>query len=338
MTSKHLVVIGASAGGIDALRELAKRLPPDFPAPICVVLHTAPQSPGVLSDIVNRAGPLRAVTARPLQRLSTGVIHFAPPDHHIVVEPGRLRVTRGPKENRFRPAIDPLFRSAAQVYGPGAIGVILTGSLDDGTAGLWAIKKLGGVAIVQDPDEALFPAMPENARACVAVDFVLPLAGIAEVLARLVATPVHEMRDLVVPRHLAVEINIAKEQNAMDAGIEHIATPSPYSCPECHGVLLQLKEEGRLRFRCHTGHAYSPESLIAAVNEGMEASLWEAIRALEEGAMLMERFAEHARAHPNGDAASKRFVARARSAHAQAQSIHELLVAQEPLRTGTDST
>src|SRR3954464_3473658 len=163
MRNKHLVVIGASAGGIEALRVLVAALPPDFPAPIGIVLHTSPQSPGPLGSILSRSGPLPATNARDRERLKPGHIYVAPPDSHMLVEPGILRVTKGPRENRFRPAIDPLFRSAAQVYGPGSIGVLLTGSLDDGTAGLWTVKQLGGIAIVQDPADALFPSMPQNA-------------------------------------------------------------------------------------------------------------------------------------------------------------------------------
>src|SRR4051794_15988643 len=175
----HLVVIGTSGGGIEALRELAAGLPADFPAPIAVVMHTSPQAPGILPDILQRAGALPAVNAKNGERLRPGTIYVPPPDHHLLIEPGRVRISRGPRENRFRPAIDPLFRSAAQVYGPGAIGVLLTGSLDDGTAGLWAIKRLGGVAIVQDPADALFPDMPRSAIEHVEVDHVVPLADVA---------------------------------------------------------------------------------------------------------------------------------------------------------------
>ena len=157
---RHVVVIGASAGGIEALRTMVAALPRDFPAPVCVVVHTSPEGPGMLDGILARAGVLPATNARNHERLHPGHIYVAPPDFHLILEPGLLRVTKGPRENRFRPAIDPLFRSAAQVYGPQTIGVILTGGLDDGADGLWAVKRLGGTAIVQDPAEALFPSMP----------------------------------------------------------------------------------------------------------------------------------------------------------------------------------
>jgi two-component system, chemotaxis family, protein-glutamate methylesterase/glutaminase len=188
MAMQRIVVIGASAGGIEALRQLMSGLPPDFAAPVCVVLHVSPQSPGMLPQILNRAGPLQAVTAQEGMKLRAGVIYVAPSDHHLLVEPGSVRVRHGPKENRFRPAIDPLFRSAAQVYGPNALGVILSGNLDDGTAGLKTIKQLGGVAIAQDPGDALFPSMPRSALAHVAVDHCVPIDAMASLFVRVLTT------------------------------------------------------------------------------------------------------------------------------------------------------
>src|SRR5262245_7695839 len=179
MAAKRLVVIGASSGGIEALRTIAHNLPRSFKAAVCVVIHMAPDSPGVIDSILNKVGPLEAVAVKSCERLEEGRIYDAPPDHHLVVAPGVVRATKGPKENRARPAIDPLFRSAAQVFGPAAIGVVLTGSLDDGAAGLLTVKQLGGIAIVQDPSEALFPCMPRNALRSVAVDHVVPPADIA---------------------------------------------------------------------------------------------------------------------------------------------------------------
>lgn len=181
----EVVVVGTSSGGVEALRTLAGGLPRDFPSPICVVIHTSPDSPGFIHEIVGRATALATVLVREFSRPEPGTIYFAPPDYHLLIEPDGVRVTKGPKENRFRPAIDPLFRTAAEVYGPGAIGVILTGNLDDGTAGLAAIKTRGGTAIVQDPRDALFPAMPQNALSHVQVDYCVPLANIAPLLIEL---------------------------------------------------------------------------------------------------------------------------------------------------------
>src|SRR3954463_12262124 len=224
MSVTRLVVVGASAGGIDALSRLAAGLPADFPAAVCVVLHTSAQSPGVLDGILNRAGKLPAHAVKGGERPQPGPIYVAPPDHHLVVEPRRLRITKGPKENRFRPAIDPLFRSAAQVFGPMAIGVVLTGSPDDGTAGLWAIKQLGGTAIVQDPQEALYPSMPQSAIRHVKVDHVVRIADLAPLLVQL--TSVHrDVEAAAASKQLGVEVDIAKEKNAVEAGITEIAEP-----------------------------------------------------------------------------------------------------------------
>jgi len=235
------------------------------------------------------------------ERLRPGTIYVAAPDYHLVIEPGRIRGTKGPKENRFRPAIDPLFRSAAQVYGPGAVGVILTGNLDDGTAGLWTIKQLGGTAIVQDPAGAVCATMPESALRHVRVDHCVPLVDIAPLLAAAV-TETRDRGEFAVPDETRTEVDIAKERHPTDAGLQHIAEPSPYACPECHGVLLQLKGEGPIRFRCHTGHAYSIESLLAEVDEKIDDALWNAIRALEEAVLLWER-ATPLLAHAGGTAA-----------------------------------
>jgi two-component system chemotaxis response regulator CheB len=331
VSARHIVVIGASGGGIEALRTLVGGLPPDFPAPVCVVLHTSPQSPGLLDEILARAGPLPATNAVSGERLLPGRIYVAPPDFHLVIEPGRVRIAKGPRENRFRPAIDPLFRSAAQVYGPGAIGILLTGSLDDGTAGLWAIKQLGGTAIVQDPLDAVYPAMPQNAIDHVNVDHVRALGDIAPLLIELTAEPQPVAKTTFdVPELLKIEVDIAMEHNPIDAGLERIGEPSSYACPECHGVLLQLKEGARTRFRCHTGHAYSVASLLSAITEGIEDSLWNAIRALEEGQLLMGRMADHLETTHNRSGVEQ-LRERADEARRQSDVIRKLATEREPL-------
>jgi two-component system, chemotaxis family, protein-glutamate methylesterase/glutaminase len=334
MPPRQLVVIGTSAGGIEALRVLVTALPREFAAPIAVVMHTSPESPGILADILDRTGPLHAVQPRNGERLQAGRIYVAPPDFHLMIEPGIVRITKGPRENRFRPAIDPLFRSAAQVYGPAALGVILTGNLDDGTAGLWAIKQLGGVAIVQDPDDAMFPSMPRHALEHVPVDHRLPLAEIGRLLVRLTTARVEEAEPITVPKELEIEVKIAMERNAREAGFEEIAEPSKYACPECHGVLLQLKEAARIRFRCHTGHAYSADSLLAAVGDQIEDSMWNAIRSLEEGAMLMQQLAMHLQESHGADAQA--LVNRAQEAQAQSNQIRMLVTQRETLAATED--
>jgi two-component system, chemotaxis family, protein-glutamate methylesterase/glutaminase len=327
---QRIVVIGASSGGIEALRTLLAALPGDFPAAVCVVVHTAPQAPGVLPQIFARTSPLVVTNPRDGDALVPGRVYVAPPDRHLLVEPGRVRVTKGPKENRFRPAIDPLFRSAAQVFGPGAIGVVLTGSLDDGTSGLDVIKRLGGTAVVQDPADALYPSMPQSAIDHVAVDRVVRLADLAPLLVDLTRTRTEPWTGETVPVEVEVEVKIAKEENPVDAGLEQIGRPSPFACPECHGVLLQFNDAARPRFRCHTGHAYSIDSLVAAVSEGVEGSLWNAVRSLEEAGLLLHELAAHVeKGHDIGDAA--RLREQAEQARRQAEELRQLLNAREPL-------
>jgi two-component system, chemotaxis family, protein-glutamate methylesterase/glutaminase len=329
MSVTRVVVVGASSGGIDALTQLAAALPAEFPAAVCVVLHTSPQSPGVLDGILDRAGPLPARAVRGGERPQPGHIYVAPPDRHLVLEPNRLRLTKGPRENRFRPAIDPLFRSAAQVYGPAAVGVVLTGNLDDGTAGLWAIKQLGGVAIVQDPADAAYPAMPQSAINHVRVDHVVPLQTVAPLLARVVSMSPNQ-GGAVVSERINIEMKIAKEENAIDAGVEQLGQPSSYACPECHGVLLQIEEEGRVRFRCHTGHAYSADSLLAGINEAIEDALWNTVRAIDEGARYIRHLADHLQ--PQDRARAERFALEASQANSQSEAVRQLVTRREALK------
>lgn len=291
---KDIIVIGASSGGIEALRVLVGALPADLAASLFVVMHTSPESSALLAQILNHFGKLPARSATDGERIRRGTIYVAPPDRHLLIEPNRVRVTRGPKENRFRPAIDPLFRSAAQTYGPRVVGVILTGYLDDGTAGLWTVKRLGGTAVVQDPADALVPFMPLNAVTHVTVDYCLPLEEIAPLLVRLTTEAAEEKGVFQALKQVDIEVNIAKQQKALDAGVLELGEPSNFACPECHGVLLQVKDGGSLsRFRCHTGHAYSVESLLTEITEKMDEALWNSIRAFEEGELLMRHMAQH---------------------------------------------
>lgn len=332
MEFRHVIVIGTSAGGIEALRTLAADLSASVHAPILVVSHLSPHTGSVLDQVIARAGPLPAVAAHDGVRLEPAHIYVAPPDCHLVVEPGVARLTKGPKENRFRPAIDPLFRSAAQVYGPAAIGVVLTGSLDDGTAGLWALKRLGGIAIVQDPAEALFPDMPRSALAHVEVDHIANLSGIARLLHELTRqAPVAAPIPIDVPETLEMEVAIAKDRNAYEAGVEEFGDPSPFACPDCHGVLLKLDEDGRIRFRCHTGHAYSIESLVAGATEGIEHALWTAIRALEEAALLMDRTAQHLEERHGGSGAAD-CRSQAHEARRHSAVLRGVAIERAPLR------
>ena len=291
MPVPFVVVIGASAGGIPALLEIVRGLPADFPAAVCVVMHTAPLAESRLPEVLSRAGPLPGKHAANRENIAPGQIYVAPPDHHLLVRPGVLEVTRGPRENRSRPAIDPLFRSAARSYGSRVIGVILSGALHDGAAGLLAIEARGGVTIVQDPADAAISGMPLSALRMVDADHVLPAEEIAGVLMRLVLE--QEIRTTAgavmadeerLERTIDVDF-LAQGNDTRDS------EPSVYTCPDCGGTLWQDGHSDRLWFRCHVGHAYAPEILLGQKSEELEAALWASARLLRERATLSRQLA-----------------------------------------------
>ena len=329
MAKKDIIVIGTSAGGIEALRTLVADLPLDFPGSIFVVLHMGSDSPGVLDRILQKVTSIQVRTPADKEEIQPNCIYVAPPDHHLLIEPGIICLSRGPKENRFRPAIDPLFRSAAGVYGPKVIGVVLTGLLDDGTAGLWAIKKLGGTAVVQDPEDALFPSMPASALQHVNVDYRLPLSNIAPLLSQLVQTSADEEPRYDMPDHLNIEVKIARQDPAFDQDIRELWEKSSYTCPECHGVLLQLTEGRRTRFRCHTGHAFSADALLADLTENVEESLWTVVRSIEESVMLMRHLAKHV--GEQDPPTAREFLQKAEEAKRRGDLVREALAEHEEL-------
>jgi two-component system chemotaxis response regulator CheB len=302
MPGHDIIVIGASAGGVEALVQVVQRLPADLPASVFIVLHVPPHSRSVLPLILQRKTSLPVEHAKDNQAFEPGRIYVASPDNHLLVKRGTVRVVRGPHENSSRPAVDPLFRTAARAYGPRVIGVVLSGALDDGTAGLLAIKRRGGIAIVQDPDEALYSGMPGSAVDNVAVDHVLALADIGETLARLAKEPAieqtTEQEDIPMSNgddELEMEADIAEMNPGAMHATDRPGNPSVFACPHCHGSLFELRDGQLTRFRCRTGHAYSPESLLAAQSDGVEGALWTALRALEEKAALLQRMLERGR-------------------------------------------
>lgn len=334
MAKKDIVVMGASAGGLDALQQVVRGLPADFPAPVFVVWHMGVGVRSVLPDLLSRSGPLRAYNPQDGDAIAPGRIYVAPADHHVLIEKGFVRVKRGPKENRFRPAVDPLFRSAAYVYGPRVIGVVLSGALDDGTAGLWTIKLRGGTAIVQDPEDAQHRSMPLNAMQSVEVDHKLPAARIGPLLARLVredapAAPHVEPEE---QEKTAREVRIAEEAEGLEEGVLSIGRLSPFTCPECHGTLTMLKEGRILRFRCHTGHAFSGSTLLASVAEQVEARLWDSVRALDEAIMLLDRMGRQHMDAGNTTAAESCFDL-ARDMHERARVVREAALHGEGVTT-----
>jgi two-component system, chemotaxis family, protein-glutamate methylesterase/glutaminase len=319
MPHKDVIVVGASAGGVEVLKTLTAALPADLGAAVLVVLHLAPSSPSVLPALLQRRCALPVAFATDGEALRAGRVYVAPPDRHLVVDyEDRVRTTRAPRENHSRPAIDPLFRSAALAYGPRVIGALLSGRLDDGTAGIWAVKDRGGTVVVQDPEDALHPDMPRNALRYTTADHVVGAEAIAPLLARLVREPLPAAEPAPVPRELELEVRIAMEDRAPRRSVLSLGPISPYTCPECHGTLVRVEEGSVPRFRCHTGHAFSVDSLLASVTESVEEALWNALRVVEESAMLLREAADGGR----GD---DRFEDKARDAEARADMIRHAL-------------
>lgn len=325
----RIIVIGASAGGFEAVSKLVKDLPPDFPAAILIVWHISPDVTGILPEVLNRHGNLPAANAVDGEAIEVGKIYVAPPDYHLLVERGRVRVTKGPKENRFRPAVDPLFRSAAYAYSRRVIGVILSGALDDGTSGLWIIKHRGGVAVVQDPNDAEVPSMPQNALREVAVDYCVPVSKMADLIARLTNEQIEFSGDIMEEDKLTeFEINIAAEDKSLKMGIMNFGQLSPFACPECHGVLTSLKEVNRVRFRCHTGHAFSADSLLASITANIEDTLWSAIRGIDESVMLLNQIGDYY-ANQNQISSSALYFKKAYEAEQRSELVRQAVMKHE---------
>jgi two-component system, chemotaxis family, protein-glutamate methylesterase/glutaminase len=330
MPDHGIVVVGASAGGVEALADLATSLPDDLPAAVFVVLHLPATGTSALPEILRRHGPLPAAHVRDGEPIQSGRVYVAPPDHHVVLRTGHVHLSRGPRENGHRPAIDPLFRSAAREYGTRVIGVVLSGTLDDGTAGLLAIKSRGGVAVVQDPEDALYTGMPGNALEHVQVDHVASAASMGKLLASLIANlaeppPAPALSDM--------QVEVEMEGFSLEAFEgTHPGRPSGFSCPDCNGVLWQIQDGGLERYRCRVGHAWSPESLLTQQSEALEAALWVALRSLEERAALARRLAEPARRRGYSITAT-RFEEQAAEAQQAARLVRDLLLHRDAFAT-----
>ncbi|WP_035565291.1 chemotaxis protein CheB [Hymenobacter sp. IS2118] len=329
---RDIIVIGASTGGVEALMELVKALPADFPAPIFVVMHVPADSPSILPQLLSSVSALEARHPQDGEAVEAGVIYVARPDHHLLLEGDRVLVTRGPKENRFRPSIDALFRSAAYTYGPRVTGVVLTGYLDDGTSGLWSVQRMGGVAVVQEPLDAVQPSMPTNALEFVAADHVVPLAQMATLLVRLTQEPARAKTRLPAAELdlLKVELTIAKQGGGFELGIIDKGKLTPFTCPDCHGALTQLIEGKLIRYRCHTGHAYTVSALLSEVTESVESMLYQSMRGLEETKMLLLNLGRHF-ADDLQEAVAELFFRKADVTGQQARVIHESILKHESL-------
>jgi two-component system chemotaxis response regulator CheB len=303
-----IVVIGASAGGVDALQRLARDLPADFPAAVFVVLHMLPYLKSVLPEILDREGPLRATEAVDGEPIEERRIYVARAASHLIIDRGRVRVSQGPKENGYRPSVDVLFRSAARAYGPQVIAVTLSGLLDDGAAGAIAVKQRGGIVVVQALDDAIFPDMPRaTLRAVGTVDYSVPISELAMLLTMLTRTSAPAEESFPIPLEMQVEDDIAHGAES-DAQVSSLlGDASPFSCPECGGVLWDLSGEDVQRFRCQVGHAYSAIHLFHAQEANLQQRLWAAVRALREHALLARQI-QQASARSDWPPLAERFL------------------------------
>jgi two-component system chemotaxis response regulator CheB len=328
MSGRRIVVVGASAGGVEGLIALARSLPVDLPAAVFMVLHIPAHASSVLPQLLNRQQRLPAVHAVDGEVLRQGRIYVAPADHHVLVHGDKVRLGRGPSENGHRPAIDPLFRSVAHWHGPAVVGVVLSGSLDDGTAGLLAIKMAGGVTVVQDPADALYPSMPQSALDNVDIDHVAPLANLGSLITKLVHNPVEIESSAMTPRLQAAyeEAILAEKGPSAVSELVNRGAPSVFACPDCHGVLWEVSEGDLVRYRCRVGHAYLPQSLSAAMSGRVEEALWLALRALRESSALCLRMADRA-ARRNMTSLATTYEARKRDSDDRAKVLEEVLKA-----------
>ena len=317
----HVVVLGASAGGLDPLRRLVAALPADLPAALFVVVHVPATAPSALARLLDRAGPLPAHPADDMAPIEPGTVTTARPDHHLLVKRSHVRVTRGPRENGHRPAIDPLFRSAARAHGPGVTAIVLSGTLDDGSAGATHVRRHGGRVLVQDPDEAAYHEMPDNVRAAVEVDGVLPVVDLARAI---VDTSAVALPPFDGPDDSPDPVEDA-EQPGAPAGTAH--RDGLMSCPDCGGPMVEEPHDGEdapPRYRCRVGHAWTLDSLLDEQHDDLERSLWAAVRVLEERVALLGRLG--ARARDRGHTrATERYADETAAVTAEAARLRELL-------------
>jgi two-component system chemotaxis response regulator CheB len=323
---RDIVVIGASAGGVGALKKIVRGLPKDFPGATFVVLHV-PAEASHLPEILAKAGPLVALHPRDAQSIAKGHIYIAPPGHHLLVERGHVRLDQGPRENGHRPAVDPLFRSAAVAYGPRVIALVLSGTGDDGSAGLLSVRSGGGKILVQDPEDALHRGMPLNALRNVGADWCLPLSEIPGMLVRLASTMVDEGTGY--PTEEIFEKSVIAGDKKDQAEGRRADEPSLIACPNCGGSLWEIQENKVVKYRCHVGHVYSLESLATEHAAMLESALWRAVRMFEERAMLARRQGKRASDH-GLERIAQGFEERARDSEESARLIRvHLLKAAE---------
>jgi two-component system chemotaxis response regulator CheB len=318
--NRDIVVIGASTGGLDALRILLGDLPPDLPASVFVVLHVGATSH--LASILDKVSTLPVTPAESGAFIERARVYVATPGKHLLLHDDHILLRRGPRENHARPAIDPLFRSAAATFGGRVIGVVLSGALSDGTAGLRAIKRCSGLAVVQDPAEAAMPEMPLSALQHVEADHVLPIHGMGALLGMLVRQPAPPSPE--IPLDIRLEAAIAAQELADMKIDDMLGKPSRFTCPECHGALWEIEDGGLLRYRCHVGHAYTADAVLESQSGEVDRLLGTLLRAHQERAGLAHRMADHERRSGRGGLAD-RLARRANDYDDDAQLLKALM-------------
>ena len=341
MPTKDIVVVGASAGGVEALISLVSRMPADFAGSVFVVVHVPADTASMLPQILTRKGTLVATHPKDGERIEKGRIYIAPPDFHIILDGKRIRLIRGPKEHGVRPAVDPLFRSAALEYGDRVVGIILSGNLDDGSGGIIAIKGSRGATIVQDPAEALYPGMINAAMATGCADFCLPIAEIPGKLQQLLRSGANEGaktrsgRDDEVEEE-SKELAIDKLEFGQLHGDDQPGVVSTLTCPECNGALWELTTNGTLRYRCRVGHAYAVESLLSEQKGAIEAAFWMALRALEERGAFLRRLADRAK-QIGSEQSRERYTGEEKLVASRAKTLRDVILSGI-LTNGNEST
>jgi two-component system, chemotaxis family, protein-glutamate methylesterase/glutaminase len=327
-----IAVVGASAGGVPALEALVAGIPADLDAAVFVVIHTRDDAVSHLAEILSRAGPLPASFAIDGEPIKPGRIYVSCPGHHLLIEDERVGVKAGPKENRFRPSIDALFRSAAYMCRERVLGVILSGALSDGASGLWTIKQFGGLTVVQDPKEAAYDDMPRAALEQVEIDYTLPVRRIGPLIATLTKTQVADKPEPPpeIIERTKREVDVAASGDSFNRRMMEFGELTPFTCPECHGALIQIKEGRLIRFRCHTGHGFTANALLSGVTDSVEASLWNALRVMEEAVMLLEHMAQHFDETGRKDDA-RLFMAKAEQTRQRARLVQKQAISAEHL-------
>ncbi len=332
MTQENIVVIGASAGGVATISNLLNQLPHDLPAAILVVIHLSPQSPGLLPEIMQKHSKLKVIDPKDGDCIRSSHVYIAPPNKHMVIHRDRkIQLIVGPRINRSRPAIDPLFRSAALTYGNSVIGIILSGLLDDGILGLHTVKNYGGTTIVQDPNEAPYPDMPLNALQKVNIDYCLTVKEIAPTIIQIISNP-HPTEQIQTSTD-SIDNKTTQAEAAIDENLIHsveelgkVGSPSFYTCPDCHGTLWEVSNNHVLHFRCRVGHVYGTEDLAVSLSENVENALWAALRTLEESANISQKLAEKNSQNPVTVKIAKRFKEREIETRRHAAIIKKILL------------